>query len=45
VAAADIFADQKRKNHRRAVEDAVDLMEIVEDIRPKKRGHFSGADR
>jgi hypothetical protein len=31
--AADIFADQRCKNHRRAVEDAIDLLEIIEDVR------------
>jgi hypothetical protein len=33
TSAADIFADQRCKNHRRAVEDALDLLEIIEDIR------------
>jgi hypothetical protein len=35
--AADIFADQECKNHRRACEDAIDLLEILEDVRPTKR--------
>jgi len=42
--AADIFADQRKKNHRRAVEDALDLLELVEDIRLKRGpevGRFS----
>jgi len=37
-AAAAIFADQRKKNHRRAVEDAVDLFEIIEDIKRESRG-------
>jgi hypothetical protein len=35
-AASDIFADQKRKNHRRAVEDAIDILDLIEDIRLEK---------